>query len=106
VRYRFQQSEKSALDVDAVRGWFADAARLELEPVAVPDRALRAPAVVAARTLPEKVEAWAQHVGTSASDAVLAKLARLEQSDPQALVREVEGWLRELEAIEEQAVAS
>lgn len=106
VRYRFSQSEKSALNVDHVRRWFTDAARLELEPVAIPDRALRAPAVVAARTLAEKVQAWAEHVGVSTSEAVLAKLARLEQSDPHALVREVEGWLRDVEQLESQAVAS
>lgn len=106
VRYRFAQSEKAALDVEQVREPFAEAGRLVLEPIAVPDRALRAPAVVAARTLPEKVEAWAQHVGVVASDTVLAKLARLEQSDPLALVREVEGWLRELETLEDKAVVA
>lgn len=106
VRYRFQQSEKSALDVDLVRAPFASADRLELEPIAVPDRALRAPEVAAARTLPEKVEAWARHVGVHTTDTVLAKLQRLEQADPQALVAEVEAWVRELETLEETAVVA
>lgn len=106
VRYRFAQSEKAALDVERVREPFTEAARLVIEPVAVPDRALRAPAVVEARTLAEKVEAWAQYVGTTASERVLAKLALLEQQDPQALGREVEGWLRELETLEDRAVVA
>ena len=74
--------------------------------MAVPDRALRAPEVAAARTLPEKVEAWARHVGVATSDAVLMKLARLEQSDPAALVGEVEAWVRELETLEDVQVVA
>jgi DNA repair exonuclease SbcCD nuclease subunit len=106
VRVRFHQSEKAALDFALARVPFEGAARLVVEPVAIPDRALRAPEVAAARTLAEKVEAWAQHVGTSASDSVLAKLGRLEQSDPEHLVREVQLWLAEVEAGELAEVAS
>lgn len=106
VRVRFHQSEKAALDFALARVPFEGAARLVVEPVAIPDRALRAPEVAAAKTLAEKVEAWAQHVGTSASDSVLAKLGRLEQSDPEQLVREVQLWLAEIEAGELAEVAS
>lgn len=106
VRYRFKQSEQGVLNHALVRVPFVGAAALKVEPIAVPDRALRAPEVVAARTLSAKVEAWSRHAGVTVTDAVMAKLARLEQTDPQELVREVERWVTDVETVEREAVAS
>lgn len=102
VRYTFKQSELSALgDHQArVRGEFQGADRLVLEPVMEPDRALRAPAVALAKTLTEKVQAWAYVTDVHASATVLAKLQRLEQSDPVQLLNTVQDELRQVEAEE------
>lgn len=97
-RYRFHASEKSLLSDALVLAAFADAARLQLEPIAVPDRALRAPEVVDAPTLAAKVEAWARVAGVTTSPAVLDKLHRLEQTDPVALLAELQTWVAEVEA--------
>jgi DNA repair exonuclease SbcCD nuclease subunit len=84
VRYRFAQSEKSALSAARVYAEFAEAARLEVEPIAVPDRALRAPEVAAARTLAEKLAAYQQVQELVPS--VAEKLAALEHADPLAVL--------------------
>ncbi|MGE3276761.1 MAG: exonuclease SbcCD subunit D [Vicinamibacterales bacterium] len=84
VRYRFNASEKALLEhaKSRILAEFAEAARLELEPVAVPDRALRAPEVAAARSLADKVEAWAELSGAVVTEGVVEKLAALEHGDP------------------------
>jgi exonuclease SbcD len=91
VRYTFAQSEKSALPTELVRAPFAEAARLEVEPIAVPDRALRAPAVAAARTLADKVAAVCQVEALAPS--VAAKLARLEHAEAATVLAEVQAGL-------------
>lgn len=84
VRYTFAQSEAAVLDKSLALAPFADAALVHPDPIAVPDRALRAPEVAAAKTLPEKVAAWCALGGTVASEGVLQKLARLETIDDTA----------------------
>lgn len=86
VRYRFAASERNVLDHTLPRVPFADALRLEVEPVAVPDRALRAPEVAAAHTLADKVQAWANLSGATVTDGVVTKLARLEHIEPAVLL--------------------
>lgn len=82
VRYRFLASERNVLDHNLPRLPFESALRLEMEPVAVPDRALRAPEVAAAHTLADKVRAWAKLCGlVNVPDGTLAKLAALEHQD-------------------------
>lgn len=89
VRYRFPASARALIDDQVIRGVFEGAARLVLEPVAVPDEALRAPEVAAATTLEEKVAAWARVVGEPLTDGVATKLDRLQQLDGPALLTEV-----------------
>lgn len=97
VRYRFNQSEKSILTEALVLADFAEARRLEVEPIAVPDRALRAPAVVEATTLVAKVEAWAGVAGVTTTEDILTKLAALEHTDPAVLIAETQAWLASIE---------
>lgn len=100
VRYTFNQSEKSILDEARVLAEFAEAAKLVLEPIAVPDRALRAPAVVEATTLAAKVEAWAGVAGVTTTEPLMDKLAALEHTDPTVLVAETQAWLATIETPE------
>lgn len=100
VRYTFAQSERGLLDPACIREAFAGALRLELEPIAVPDRQLRAPEVAAARTLPEKFTAYCAVSGVALTDALQAKLARLEHADPLALLSEVQTALATRENVE------
>ena len=106
VRYTYQQSELSVLgDHQArVRAEFAGANRIVLEPVMSPDRAVRAPAVALAKTLAAKVEAWAEVAGVTASERVLAKLQRLEQTDPVQLVNAVQEEVRQMETEDEEVM--
>jgi hypothetical protein len=99
VRFSFPASERALVDESLIRASFAGALRLELEPVAVPDRALRAPEVATARTLVEKVNAWARLDGSSRSvpASVLQKLAALEHSDSTAVLSEVTNQVAVLE---------
>lgn len=90
VRYRYLQSERGLADPACIRNLFAGAVRLELEPIAVPDRQLRAPEVAAARTLPEKFTAYCAVSGVALTDALQTKLARLEHADPLVLLSEVQ----------------
>lgn len=99
LRYRYKASEQRFLDHAAVREYFAGAATLQVEPIAVPDRALRAPAVAQAVTLADKLTAWALATDTVTSDAVLDKLARLQTTDEATLRASVEAWLAQAEGL-------
>lgn len=105
-RYTYAQSEKSLLQEAIVHVDFAEAARLELEGVAIPDRALRAPEVAAARTLAEKVEAWARLNGATVTDRVQEKLARLEFGDAAQVLADVTAAAARLETPEKESVAA
>lgn len=106
VRYRFKQSEKSILNEALVLAEFAEALRFEREPIAVPDRSLRAPEVAAARTLAEKAAAWCTVSGETATEGTLAKLARLEHGDPVQLLDDVAHALAEIEHGEQRATVA
>jgi hypothetical protein len=95
VRVRFKQSERNTLAMAQVHAEFAEALKLEVEPIAVPDRELRAPAVALARTLPEKLAAYG---GVEAlTDTIAAKLAALEHGDQQQILNDVRARLALLE---------
>lgn len=88
VRARYQHSEKAMLEFAKANIFaeFAEASRFDLELIATPDGALRAPAVAAARTLAEKVEAWAAETKTVLPAAALAVLPALEHGDPETVI--------------------
>lgn len=78
VRYRFNPDDVAALDLTLVRAPFADAAVVELEPIALRNRAVRAPEVAAATTLEEKVAAFVRASGREWTPALAEKLAQLQ----------------------------
>jgi len=92
VRARFYQSEKDLLELSRAQIFanFAEASRFELELIAVPDRALRAPEVAAAKTLTDKVAAWASVTLTILPDQVLPFVPALEHGDPDTLLAQVQ----------------
>lgn len=84
---------------------FADC-KLSIEPIFQSDSALRSVEVAAARTLREKVAAWASVTGTVLPAAVLDKLDLLERSTPDAVLSDVRATIGALlDASEEREVA-
>jgi Calcineurin-like phosphoesterase len=106
VTYTFAASERNVLDHSLVRVPFESALRLEIEPVAVPDRALRAPEVAAAKTLADKVQAWAALSGATVTDEVTAKLAALEHQDAAQMLSAVANQIAALEHAEKDEKAA
>lgn len=92
VRVRFAQSEKSFFDAakDGLFTNFKTAAKFALDPVCVPDRAVRAPEVAAAHTPREKVQAWATVTQTPVADDVLSALDRLTSTPADVLLAQVQ----------------
>ena len=98
VRFSFPASERQFVDESKIRVLFPGALRLDLEPVAVPDRALRAPEVAAATTLPEKVDAWSRlNGGSNVPASVLQKLATLEHGDATSVLSAVANQVASVE---------
>lgn len=97
VRYRFKQSERALLDDQVVVAGFRTAARVHLDPVAVPDRGLRAPQVAVARTLADKLAAWAEANGEVLPPSTVEKLAALEHDEGAALLTALASRLQALE---------
>lgn len=96
VRMRYATAEREVLTAarDRVAQIFAGARRLELEPMAVSTRELRAPEVVQATTLPDKLRAWGRLTGvswTAEIDRCAAQLLAVEEAD--VLAAEVEARL-------------
>lgn len=99
VRYRFPVSLRSVVNEDMARAPFSGARRLQLEPVAVPDRDVRAPQVAAQRTLAGKVTAYLETDGRVASAGLLAKLVTLEQRDEDAIRMDAQALVSHVAAI-------
>lgn len=104
VRVRFKQSARSILELARVRGEFEGALRLEIEPIATPDRDIRAPEVALVRTLPEKLAVYAKVADLTPGQ--LGKLAALEHHDPQRLLSDVAAEMARLEGREKASVAA
>lgn len=103
-RYRYKASEKSILSDARVLAEFADALRLKIEPVAVPDRDVRAPEVAAARTLQEKVAACLKADGLPPS--LQQKVSALDHQDAAQLLADVDAWIGQLDTERTPAVAA
>lgn len=105
VRCRFNASEVDRLpEAERLLRSYLEGATVTFEPVAVPDRSVRAPEVAAAQTTAEKLAAYATHAGLEVTNGVLAKLATLENQEPAAVLGLLDERLRALVA--EQAVAA
>ena len=100
VRYKYYQSERHMLNVALVREPFKDALNVVVEAIAEPNRELRAPAVAVAKTLKDKIHAWAQVTGVTTAASLLGKLDLIEHEDPAAVSCEMELQLRALETLE------
>lgn len=90
VRYTFNANEITSLDRAQVLATFADAKHLELEPIAIRERAARAPEVAAAMTLPDKVSTFVRMSGIAWTPALEAKLAALQEVDGAAFLTNVQ----------------
>lgn len=104
VRYSYKASEKAVIKEEAVREIFKHALRLKVEGVAISDRELRAPAVAAAKTLPDKLAAYRKVEQLEPS--IAAKVALLERGDTTAVLAGVVERLRVLEQHEKARVAA
>jgi DNA repair exonuclease SbcCD nuclease subunit len=104
VRYTFAQSQRSALDQARVLAEFADALRLEIEPIAVPDRPVRAPQVATARTLEGKLAAYLNVEEVPV--ALVEKLRSLETTEAISILTQVQNALTAIEAGENVLVAA
>lgn len=85
VRASYPSSEASVLDGAKARirtlPAFVGARRFEFEPMAVSDRTVRAPEVVAAQTFDEKLRAWAKLSAVAWAGEITACAERLQQTD-------------------------
>lgn len=91
VKYRFHKSERSVLADAVVLAEFAEAEHLKVEPIAVIDRDVRAPEVVNAITLADKLAAALKAPTLAAG--LLEKLTRLERGDGPALLSDIHNAL-------------
>lgn len=103
VRYAFAASERGLVDVERVRREFEGARTLLLEPVAVPDRQLRAPEIVAATTPAAKFEAYCHASGITLTTSLAVKRQLLEQLDAAAAIAGVQVAIAKVEAEAEKA---
>jgi DNA repair exonuclease SbcCD nuclease subunit len=113
LRVRVRESEwvtyQAAVKDGLYANWERSCLRFLADPVCVPDRAARAPEVAAAKTLREKVLAWATVTRTVVAEDVLDALDQLERMEPERLLALVQADVDELAApgatVDERAVA-
>lgn len=98
VRVLFNPAEAQLLEMAKAQVFanFAEAARFELEMVAMPVRELRAPAVAVAQTLLEKLSAYAEASGSTVSAHALGLGAELEHADAATFVAGVQARMETL----------
>jgi hypothetical protein len=97
VRASYAQAEREVLATarERLTAMFPGARRLEIELIAVPDRVLRAPEVVQAKTFDEKLQAWARLSGVEWSDQIRVCADRLQATDDaEIIIRDVESRLQ------------
>lgn len=102
VRFSFPASARDLFDLRLVSAPFDGAGVVKLEPVALPDRTTRAPQVAAARSLEDKVIAWAEQARLTLTDPGRAglhiALQDLQGQDRDTVVAAVVGQLKTLAA--------
>lgn len=89
VRYTYNTLDKERINEELVRAPFLGAKRLDVEPIAVNKRAMRAPEVAAATTLEAKGRAFAREAGLQWTEGVAAKLALVQLPDGAEFLTEV-----------------
>lgn len=98
VRFRFVAADKPLLNFDLVKAPFVGAKRIDLDPIAEHNRAIRAPEVAAAETLEEKVQAITKGAGVAWTAGLDDKLALLQSPDGVAFLNIVEDRLTIIDA--------
>jgi hypothetical protein len=78
VRYTYLRAEAAILNVALIHAEFAEARSLKIEAVPQHEHELRAPEVIAATTLVDKLRAYAESQGLPWSDALAEKAAAFE----------------------------
>jgi DNA repair exonuclease SbcCD nuclease subunit len=108
VRATFPASERQMVEFARahIYATYAEAARLEVELVALPDRQIRAPQVAAAKSLGDKIVAWAELEGVTVTEGLRQKLAELEHGDATVLLASLEERLTALVQAEKEGVAA
>lgn len=109
VRMRYPSEERGVLERAKARAAdvFAGARKLEIEPIAVSSRTVRAPEVVQATTIEDKLAAWARLTGVTWSDQIQRCAARLlAVEDGDVLVTEVDACLSPLADLADHGAAA
>lgn len=78
VRYRYRRSEAGVINTAHIERLFAGARSLQLEPDPITEAEVRAPEIVAARTLEEKVQAYCARQQVEYTDTLAEKVADLQ----------------------------
>lgn len=107
VRFRYRQAERELLGParERIAAIFAGTRHVEIEPVVVQAREVRAPEVVSAATLPEKLQAWARLTDTAWSERIVRCAERLlATEDGDAIAAEVEARLAPLAELHDKDV--
>ncbi len=89
VRYHYQRSERSAIDLAHIYAEFAGCRSLKLDPVAEIEREVRAKEVAQAVTVEAKAEAYCGGRAITWTPAIAAKLTALQQQTPEAILAAV-----------------
>jgi exonuclease SbcD len=85
VRWTIPEEDRESVDRGAIEAALADAAEVRLEGRVVPVTRARAEGIGQAMTLAAKLERWAEATGVTATDELVARLARLEAETPDAI---------------------
>lgn len=81
VRYTYNRGDASALNVALIHAEFAEARTLKIEAVPADEHEIRAPDVVAALTVFDKLKAYAERQGIPWTASLADKIAALETRD-------------------------
>ena len=89
VRYHYQRSERSAIDLAHIYATVAGCRSLKLDPIAAIEREVRAPEVAQAVTVEAKAEAYCTRRQIEWTQTIAAKLTALQQQSPEAILAAV-----------------
>jgi exonuclease SbcD len=85
VRWTIPEEDRESVDRGAIEAALADAAEVRLEGRVVPVTRARAEGISQATSLAAKLERWAEATGVTATEKLVARLARLEAEPPDAI---------------------
>jgi DNA repair exonuclease SbcCD nuclease subunit len=95
VRYHYQKSETSALDVAHIHAEFAGCRSLKLDAIAEFEHTVRAPEIASAVTLTDKAHAYCDHRQIPWTASIASKLDGLQQQEAEAILAAVQAMAAE-----------